>query len=77
MADGSNKFKNSINLKPQSGDPSNPAEGDVFRSDGTSRTKGLWEYKDNVWTQIGSGAGGGTTINLGATVTALARLYSY
>lgn len=70
MADGSNKFKNSINLKPQSSDPSNPAEGDVFRSDGTSRTKGLWEYKDNVWTQIGSGAGGGTTINLGATVTA-------
>lgn len=70
MADGSSKFKNSINLAPQSSDPSNPAEGDVFRADGTSRAEGLWEYKDSAWTQIGSGAGGGTTINLGATVTA-------
>ena len=59
MADGSNKFKNSINLKPQSGDPSNPAEGDIFRSDGTSRTKGIWEYKDGAWVEVGSGSGSG------------------
>jgi hypothetical protein len=39
----------SVQHKPQSADPTNPREGDVFRSDGTSRAKGLWEYRDGAW----------------------------
>lgn len=42
--------------RPQSADPSNPAEGMVFRSDGTSRSKGLWEYREGNWQRFGSDA---------------------
>jgi hypothetical protein len=40
--------------RPQSADPSNPAEGMVFRSDGTSRSKGLWEYREGNWQRFGA-----------------------
>jgi hypothetical protein len=40
--------------RPQSSDPASPIEGQVFRSDGTSRGVGLWEYKSGAWTQVGS-----------------------
>lgn len=36
-------------FKPQSTDPANPQEGDVFRSDGTTRRKGLLEYNGSAW----------------------------
>jgi len=44
------------NFTPQSADPSSPAEGDVFYSDGTPRTEGLWLYQDGAWAQISTGA---------------------
>jgi hypothetical protein len=59
MADGSTKFKNSINVDPQSADPSNPAEGDIFVSDGTSRAAGAWQYISGAWAQFGGGGAGG------------------
>lgn len=37
---------------PQSTDPSNPKEGDIFRSDGTPRAAGLWEYLGGDWVRI-------------------------
>lgn len=54
----SKKFRNGIHLQPLSADPSSPAEGDIFVSDGTSRGKGLWIYKDGAWTKAGGGSGG-------------------
>jgi hypothetical protein len=51
-------FKTGINLDPVSADPSSPAEGDLQYSDGTVRAKGLWQYKDGAWAEIGSGGGG-------------------
>lgn len=62
MSDGFSKFKKGIQLDPQSADPSNPAEGDQFYSDGTSRAKGMWQYKDGAWAEFG-GAGGSGGIN--------------
>lgn len=56
MADGSNKFKNSINLNPQSSDPTNPVEGDIFYSDGTPRTEGTYIYKNGAWEEVQVGA---------------------
>jgi hypothetical protein len=52
------KFRQGINLQPLSADPSSPIEGDVFMSDGTSRGKGLWIYKDAAWAKAGGGSGG-------------------
>jgi microcystin-dependent protein len=51
-------FKIGLNLDPRSSDPTSPAEGDLYFSDGTARAKGLWQYKDSAWTEIGSGGGG-------------------
>jgi hypothetical protein len=59
MANGFNKFKNGIYVDPQSADPSSPAEGDLFFSDGTSRAKGLWQYKDGAWAEFGSSGSSG------------------
>jgi hypothetical protein len=56
MASGSTKFKNSIHLDPQSADPSSPAEGDIFYSDGTSQDEGLHFYKDASWNKLLTGA---------------------
>lgn len=55
---GKNPKVDELRLTPQSSDPTNPAEGEIFRSDGTSRAKGLWEYKDSNWVQIGSDSQG-------------------
>ena len=43
-------------LRPQSADPSNPVEGMIFRSDGTPRTEGLWEYINGAWQIVGTTA---------------------
>ncbi len=52
---GQNPKFNTETLRPQSADPSNPGEGMIFRADGTSRAKGIWEYRDGNWQNIGSG----------------------
>jgi hypothetical protein len=49
------KFTTQV-YRPQSADPSNPTEGMVFRADGTSRSKGLWEYREANWQRFGSDA---------------------
>jgi hypothetical protein len=41
-----------LRLVPQSADPSNPEEGELFRSDGTSRAEGTWEYKNSNWSKL-------------------------
>jgi hypothetical protein len=59
MSDGSTKIKNGLNLQPVSADPNNPAEGDLQFSDGTARAKGLWQYSNGNWAEIGGGGQGG------------------
>jgi len=49
---GSNPKFITQSYRAQSSDPSNPIEGTVFRSDGTPRAKGLWEYRDGSWQRI-------------------------
>lgn len=38
-----------VRFTPQSVTPVNPAEGDLYYSDGTVRAEGLWYYKDAAW----------------------------
>ena len=52
---GKNPKWNTSSYAPQSADPSNPVEGMVFRSDGTSRAEGLWEYINGNWSFVGAG----------------------
>lgn len=51
---GNNPKSDTYTYDPQSADPSNPAEGQVFRSDGTPRPAGLWQFIGGVWQQIGA-----------------------
>lgn len=57
MSSNIKQFLTGIALEPLSADPSNPVEGQLQRSDGTVRSKGVWEYKDGSWQELGSGAG--------------------
>lgn len=41
-----------IKLRPQSADPASPAQGEVFESDGTVRSAGLWHYNGTGWEPI-------------------------
>ena len=59
MSLGFTNFKKGLNLDPQSADPSTPAEGDQFYSDGTSRAKGMWQYKDGNWAEFGGSGSSG------------------
>lgn len=61
---GLNPKFNTVRYVPQSADPTNPTEGQVFRSDGTVRAKGLWEYRDGSWKSVGTGTGSPDTICL-------------
>lgn len=61
---GKNPKLDALRYSPLSSDPSNSVEGMVFRSDGTSRAKGLWEYINGSWTPLGSGLGDSDTIAL-------------
>lgn len=45
-----------LNLVPKSADPSDPEDGDIFYSDGTSRTEGPWVYQNGAWAQFSTGA---------------------
>jgi hypothetical protein len=56
-----------LRLQPQAADPVNPAEGDLFYSDGTSRREGIWYYKNGQWTQDSLQDEGNFTLNIFAT----------
>lgn len=45
MANNFENIHSGLNFKPLSADPTNPKEGDVFRSDGTSRAIGFGNGK--------------------------------
>lgn len=53
---GAQPSVSSLNLAPLSADPSSPREGDIFYSDGTSRTEGPWVYQNGSWAQFSTGA---------------------
>ena len=59
MSDNFINVSNGLNLQPISSDPANPVEGDLQFSDGTHRTKGIWQYESGTWKQIATGSGGG------------------
>jgi hypothetical protein len=60
---------NTIKYKPLSSDPTNPQEGEVFYSDGTSRSEGLWIYKNGNWVFSNSSGGQGNKNYLSEIVT--------
>ena len=55
---GNNPKWNTQTNSPQSADPANPVEGMIFYSDGTSRAKGLYNYKDGQWQPVGNAGAG-------------------
>lgn len=56
MATGfKNQSAGGMGFDPRSSDPANPKAGDIQVSDGTVRAKGLWEYKNGGWSQVGAG----------------------
>ena len=60
MSDNFLKIYNGTSYVPRSSDPSNPVEGDIQFSDGTARTKGLWQYMDGDWQEMSGGGGVGS-----------------
>lgn len=50
--------------QPQAADPTDPAEGDFFYSDGTARAEGLWVYKNATWVFVQSTTSGGINYDL-------------
>ena len=55
MAQNFQSLENGISLVPQSTDPVNPQNGDLYCSDGTVRAMGLWQYQSGAWAFIASG----------------------
>ena len=51
---GQNALITTTEYTPQSSDPANPSQGDVFYSDGTARAEGLWTYNGTAWEQVGA-----------------------
>ena len=49
---GKNPKADTLNLTPQSALPTTPSEGMLWRSDGTVRGVGLFEYKSGNWIQV-------------------------
>lgn len=43
---------NTMKLNPASSDPVNPQEGELYRSDGTARAEGIWQYINATWVQV-------------------------
>lgn len=63
MANGFTKFDNGIYLDPQSSDPSSPTEGDLWISDGTSQTEGLYRRNSGgAWVKMAEGSAGDLTV---------------
>lgn len=73
MSDGFRNFTaGGVGFTPQAADPTSPKEGDIFRSDGTSRAEGLWQYKGGAWVFMTEGTAGSlVTVAKSATFTAL------
>ena len=61
---GRNPKWNTATHTPQSSDPTNPVEGMLFYSDGTSRAEGLWTYRNLNWVFVEGGAADADTIDL-------------
>jgi len=48
------KVNKGINLRPLSEPPSNPKEGDMYNSNGSTTRKGLWTYQGDDWVPAAS-----------------------
>lgn len=55
MSAGQSPRQKRIRYIPQSADPTNPAEGDTYYSDGTPRAEGLYVYRNGDWVSGGGG----------------------
>ena len=49
---GKNPSVDELTIAAQSADPTNPVEGQIFNSDGTSRAAGLWQYTSGAWIKV-------------------------
>ena len=49
-------FREGLRLVPVSADPVNPREGQLQRSDGTHRPRGIYEFIDGQWILLGGNA---------------------
>lgn len=67
MANNTKTFGTGITLEPQSADPASPSEGQLQYADGTTRTEGLWVYKNGAWVQ--PDAGNASTVTTNANLT--------
>jgi hypothetical protein len=58
MAKNIKQFKTGLGLEPLSADPSNPIDGQIYLSDGTARTEGLYRYDSSQaeWVSFDAGA---------------------
>ena len=61
---GKNPKADTLNLTPQSALPTTPSEGMLWRSDGTVRGVGLFEYKSGNWIQVDEQLGDSDTLDL-------------
>jgi hypothetical protein len=52
---GSSPSVKRTRFTPQAADPTNPSEGDLFYSNGTPRSEGLWIYSNGSWVKLRSG----------------------
>jgi hypothetical protein len=77
---GKNPKADTLNLTPQSALPTTPSEGMLWRSDGTVRGVGLFEYKSGNWIQVDEQLGDSDTLDLqtadGCNLTYNANWYS-
>ena len=77
---GKNPKADTLNLTPQSSLPTTPSEGMLWRSDGTVRGVGLFEYKSGNWIQVDEQLGDSDTLDLqtadGCNLTYNANWYS-
>ena len=60
--DNAKTLDKGLRLNPQSSDPSNPLEGDLFISNGTPRAAGLWRYDGAAFQRLLEGAAGNLTV---------------
>jgi len=77
---GKNPKVNTLNMTAQAALPTTPVEGMLWRSDGTVRGVGLFEYKNANWIQVDEQLGDADTLSLqssdGVNLTYDANWYS-